>query len=43
MGGGARGRDWHRAQGASPVSYRHIFLFNLNFFFFFSFFSDLDS
>ena len=23
---GARGKDWLRAQGASPVSYRHNFL-----------------
>ena len=23
---GARGKDWHRARGASPVSYRHNFL-----------------
>ena len=25
-GDGERGRDWLRAQGASPVSYRHNFL-----------------
>ena len=30
---GARGKDWLRAWGASPVSYRHKFLFSLFSFF----------